>query len=1376
MRSRRICVPLSLSLALAATLTANLGGAEPGREAAALNTPPLKTPRIDQFDKYFALSIKPDAKALPHKAEAHDIVVLFDTSASQNGEFRDRALAALDQFLANLGRKDQVQLLAVDIDATPLTTTFVAPQGEDMRRALEALRKRVPLGTTDMPAAMKAAAAAYTDQGNPARPRAAVYIGDGMSLGGMISADEMKELTELLVSKRIPVSSFGVGPRIDTVLLAALANHTGGVVGIDVPDDKDNPKQLEPGRILAAVATEVVLWPGQLVLPESFKEVYPKRTPPLRADRDTILIGVGRASAPFTAKVSATIVSANAAGRPENLTWSIFPTPASDDHAYLAPLVELAQQDDGVLLATLGTEGLKEARRAAADKAMALHRVARQVAKAQPAAARVIDQQARRLDPSLPGGLHFVQAPEDAKAPGDGIVVELPPGEKRPPAVPGQLLNEAVRQQNLEAQKLEQEVRIRLEQARREMSSDAERAMAGLKLLQEQVRRDINLTADRKADLLQQIEAVMQQVARTQLVNEKQRLAEQAAAAVRAENIRLQHELSDREKQLSQWMAKFDALMDEKKYTQAESIADLAVSVAPTNPEIANAAMNATMQRAIADGVFLREQRIRGALATLREVEYSHIPTPDEPPVIFPPKEWWETMSRRREKYKAVSLASESPAEQKIMDELQKPTTFEFSETPLKDVIVFLGDLHKINIEFDRKALDDVQINPDETLITRNLKDVTLKAALKLVLEQLNLAYVIKNEVLLITTKEQADAYLITKVYPVADLVIPVEAPLMGGGGLGSGGGGGQFGGGGQGGGQFGGGGGQGGGGQGGGGFGGFNPTRIPIKLQSPEHDARPQMPAAPRARSTFRAFQTTRVPIKLESPKRDARPQAPAAPRPAAAARPIQVQAANGEDLDAVWNRHFAGNKDISQEAIRATLRSLREAKKYDEVVTVLQAALRNGQAQPWMYEAMALAMFAAGKPAEEIERTLMSAADFANNSTDLVYLAQYLYRNTPNYFAAEARTRFLRRALRIFQQVVKMDPSSVDAYVHGLTVAKRLDDLSGIQWATLGLVSQAWGPEDREVVRSAQNTARATIQQLLLEKRTKEAQAFENALAEALRRDVMVVVSWTGDADVDLLVEEPGGTVCSGNNPRTTSGGMHVGGSWELGENIQGRQIEAYVCPHGFSGEYRAIIRRAFGRPTTGKVKVEIKRHFKTKRSNVLEPGTETAVVWEALGDEDVVLPFTLEGGRRTEPLKDQQLRQSLVRAGEARDQMLRELWQSTDAATYSSAQEAVKRRAVEMQRRRPPRGGGPVGFQPVIATFPEGSQMLARAVISGDRRFVRVTPTPFFSFISEVNVFNFATGQGSTNNSQGQGGGGGFSGGSGGGFGGGGGGGAF
>ncbi|MCA9108224.1 MAG: hypothetical protein KDA83_22665, partial [Planctomycetales bacterium] len=130
-------------------------------------------------------------------------------------------------------------------------------------------------------------------------------------------------------------------------------------------------------------------------------------------------------------------------------------------------------------------------------------------------------------------------------------------------------------------------------------------------------------------------------------------------------------------------------------------------------------------------------------------------------------------------------------------------------------------------------SLEDVTVKDIE------FSGMLLKNALKLIFDQTadpELTYMIRNEVILVTTRDaaEADENLITRVYPMGDLVIPPSLHLQlgggggGGGGLGGGGLGGGQGGGGFGGGQggFGGGGGQGGFG-GGGGFGSVPPEML---------------------------------------------------------------------------------------------------------------------------------------------------------------------------------------------------------------------------------------------------------------------------------------------------------------------------------------------------------------------------------------------------------------------------------------------------------------------------------------------------------------------------------------------------------------------
>jgi hypothetical protein len=126
------------------------------------------------------------------------------------------------------------------------------------------------------------------------------------------------------------------------------------------------------------------------------------------------------------------------------------------------------------------------------------------------------------------------------------------------------------------------------------------------------------------------------------------------------------------------------------------------------------------------------------------------------------------------------SAATKEPAEKSkaeliqedIKRALDEPTQMEFVDTSLQDVIDYLKDLHKqkhpnFEILLDTKPLSDLGITP-ETTVTKNLKGISLRAALRIILRDLGLTYIIHNETLVITSPAEA---CYTKVYDVADLV-----------------------------------------------------------------------------------------------------------------------------------------------------------------------------------------------------------------------------------------------------------------------------------------------------------------------------------------------------------------------------------------------------------------------------------------------------------------------------------------------------------------------------------------------------------------------------------------------------------------------------
>lgn len=114
--------------------------------------------------------------------------------------------------------------------------------------------------------------------------------------------------------------------------------------------------------------------------------------------------------------------------------------------------------------------------------------------------------------------------------------------------------------------------------------------------------------------------------------------------------------------------------------------------------------------------------------------------------------------------------AGTNEVENRILRELDSETTLEFVETPLIDVLAYLSDLHGLQCVLDIKALEAVGIG-SETPITRNLKGISLRSALRLILTPLDLTYVIDDEVLQVTTPEQATERTELRVYNVGPML-----------------------------------------------------------------------------------------------------------------------------------------------------------------------------------------------------------------------------------------------------------------------------------------------------------------------------------------------------------------------------------------------------------------------------------------------------------------------------------------------------------------------------------------------------------------------------------------------------------------------------
>ncbi len=1295
--------------------------------------------RLEWFQNYYALTLS--AKAELPEVKACRVVVLVDTSASQSGKYRDKAFEALDALAEQLPAEARLQLVAVDLDAVPMTSEFVKVGSPQWKQALAKLRKRAPLGTTDLPLAVNKAAALLASQEK--LPGRIVYLGDGVSSVNLIGPEQMQQLASRLRQQRTPFLGYAVGPQTDLFVLATLAMHSGGRLFVDSP----KVTAQEAGQFLALAARKPVLWNVQVKLPAQVKSVLPQPVPPLRVDRELVLVGQAelKAGQNWTVQLQA---------QPENgdqklrFQFQVTAPPHSEDVAFLANVVESAAGNQGVMLPLLGRNGLGVLHHLAVETAEQLIQFGRlALALERPEQARRLARQAQRLNPAQPAAAILTKAAVRAQQPAgeqpEAIVLQPEATDENQAA---KQLEQFERDRAVLVGRLQAQVQYVINESRRVMRQNPESAIANLKLIRETVLAAPYLDAQQRNQLLNQLEVALREATRQQEQVENIRRFQAQQEAIRRDQQRLNEEWQRKEEKIFQIMERFDAIMQRIRVAEgrelgqaiqeAEERADAAVLLDRNNPATAAAAFNATMLGALRDAYNLRQQRIRGVLVTLRAVEHSHIPTSDEPPIVYPRADIWRELTERRKEYQAVSLSNTSPAARRIREALGQEVDYDIPEgSTLEDAVKMIQSRHNIPIHIDQRSLEELNVTLD-TEMTGWLRGVTLRTALKRMLDNFELAYYIDEEVVIITSRDKAAEHLITKVYPVGDLVVPLFNPsAMGGmgmfgafgsmgGGFGSGMmgfGGGMMGGGGFGGGMMGG--GFGGGGFGGGGFGGgFGGFRVDSRpadgWKAFVVKSRPQgdEDAAPAEKSE------AKTPAAEPAPAIELAPQAPA--KASKKARLLHVEPAQGQSLEDAWDAYFA-SQSPSRADVQYTVQHLMHQKKFDQVVALIRAALRNRQTQSWMYETMALAMLAADHPRAEVERALMSAAEWSSNPDELLYLAQYL-----------GRMQFYRRAYQICRQVDRMQPGRHEVYALALQMARQMDDPEAIAWASVQVLSQEWPRKFQPVVAQARFAAQALLERYKKEGKQELAKRLAARLQEAQRRDVVLLVSWTGEADVDLIVEEPTGTICSFRTPRTRGGGVMLGDYYASVSSGHTRAGEAYVCAKAFSGRYRAILRRVWGRPTAGKVRVDVVTDYGTPQQKIVSRLVD-------VGQKDALILFQVEQGRRREPVQDHLLANDVQQLAMARQMIARQLMAVSDPS--AAARFANSRWRPFMGGFRPVIGGGAVGFMPVVISLPEGTGLFAQAVVSADRRYVRLTATPFFSFVAEVNTFNMQTGVG-------------------------------
>lgn len=111
--------------------------------------------------------------------------------------------------------------------------------------------------------------------------------------------------------------------------------------------------------------------------------------------------------------------------------------------------------------------------------------------------------------------------------------------------------------------------------------------------------------------------------------------------------------------------------------------------------------------------------------------------------------------------------------EARIRQQLKKPVSLDFDETPLVEVIACLRDTGDSNFVLDIGGLEEEGVTARQP-ISIHVDGISLENALDLILQPLGLAFTIEDEVVKVTSRLRAQGRLETVTYPVADLIDPI--------------------------------------------------------------------------------------------------------------------------------------------------------------------------------------------------------------------------------------------------------------------------------------------------------------------------------------------------------------------------------------------------------------------------------------------------------------------------------------------------------------------------------------------------------------------------------------------------------------------------
>jgi general secretion pathway protein D len=361
---------------------------------------------------------------------------------------------------------------------------------------------------------------------------------------------------------------------------------------------------------------------------------------------------------------------------------------------------------------------------------------------------------------------------EQLGLPRENLAIELRNAETESSGASPSLLDQADQSQQLMARQLYAEIGERQSEAIRLRETDPERALATLREAQQLIANS-SVPESMRRELLSRTDKTLADTEKYIKDHAAEIELEQRNADVLADLDRDRELKRKIEQEIAESVEEFNRLRDEHRYAEAEIVARRLYELAPENP---------VAQQILQMAKFIRREMMNRETTLAREdgnwmvfddVEQASISNVgDDNPLVFDKPRWEQYVKNRLGSKERNQRRTERELE--IENRLKTPVQVRYEDRPLGEVMSEMSELTGVNIHLDPRGLEQEGYN-HSTPVTINLnKEISLESALNLILEPLHLSYVIKDDVLKITSEQLRDGEIYPLMYDVADLVIPI--------------------------------------------------------------------------------------------------------------------------------------------------------------------------------------------------------------------------------------------------------------------------------------------------------------------------------------------------------------------------------------------------------------------------------------------------------------------------------------------------------------------------------------------------------------------------------------------------------------------------